>query len=96
MGSGSTLAAAEAVGYESVGIEIDAHYFALAKKAVPQLAALYPAFKGEDTVLEADYSQPATSVDQLALALAEKPTSTVPRSVVPAARACYKKSTAVA
>jgi hypothetical protein len=67
------MAAAEAVGFESMGIEIDADYFALAKKAVPQLAALYPAFKGEDTVLEADVSQPVTSDDQLALALAEKP-----------------------
>jgi site-specific DNA-methyltransferase (adenine-specific) len=73
MGSGSTMAAAEAVGYESIGVEIDAHYFALAKKAVPQLAALYPTFNGEDTVLEADYSQPATNDDQLALALAEHP-----------------------
>lgn len=40
MGSGSTLAAAEALGYESVGVERDDGYFALAKKAVPALAAL--------------------------------------------------------
>jgi site-specific DNA-methyltransferase (adenine-specific) len=39
-GSGSTLAAAEAVGYESIGIEQDAHYFRLACSAVPALAAL--------------------------------------------------------
>lgn len=39
-GSGSTLAAAEAVGYESVGLERDPEYFALAKQAVPRLAAL--------------------------------------------------------
>lgn len=39
-GSGSTLAAAEAVGYESIGIERDAAYFALACEAIPQLAAL--------------------------------------------------------
>jgi site-specific DNA-methyltransferase (adenine-specific) len=38
-GSGSTLAAAEALNYESVGIEIDAEYYALAKKVVPKLAA---------------------------------------------------------
>jgi site-specific DNA-methyltransferase (adenine-specific) len=42
MGSGSTIAAAAAVGYQSLGIEIDAQYFALAERAVPQLAALYP------------------------------------------------------
>jgi DNA modification methylase len=39
-GSGSTLAAAEAVGYESVGVERDRAYFALAADALPRLAAL--------------------------------------------------------
>lgn len=38
-GSGSTLAAAEAVGYESIGVEKDARYFELARKAVPKLSA---------------------------------------------------------
>jgi len=38
-GSGSTLAAAEAVGYESVGIEKDPHYFEVAKSAIPKLVA---------------------------------------------------------
>jgi site-specific DNA-methyltransferase (adenine-specific) len=37
-GSGSTLAAAEAVGYRSVGIERDRRYFVLAKRAIPRLA----------------------------------------------------------
>ena len=36
-GSGSTLAAAESVGYVSVGVEKDAHYFALAQRAIPKL-----------------------------------------------------------
>jgi site-specific DNA-methyltransferase (adenine-specific) len=39
-GSGSTLAAATAVGYESVGVEQDSHYVEVAKKAIPVLAAL--------------------------------------------------------
>lgn len=39
-GSGSTLAAAEAVGYESVGVERDESYFEVAKHALPQLAKL--------------------------------------------------------
>lgn len=39
-GSGSTLAAAEAVGYRSIGVERDAHYVEVARHAVPQLAAL--------------------------------------------------------
>ncbi len=37
-GSGSTLAATEAVGYSSIGIEKDTHYFDMAKKAIPRLA----------------------------------------------------------
>lgn len=38
-GSGSTLAAAEAVGYASIGIEKDPHYFELAINAIPKLVA---------------------------------------------------------
>lgn len=37
-GSGSTLAAAEAVRYQSIGIEKDEEYFRLAKKAIPALS----------------------------------------------------------
>lgn len=37
-GSGSTLAAAEAVGYHSIGVERDAEYFALAKHGICKLA----------------------------------------------------------
>jgi DNA modification methylase len=39
-GSGSTLAAAEAIGYASVGVEIDSAYVDLAKTAIPGLAAI--------------------------------------------------------
>ena len=39
-GAGSTLAAAEAVGYRSIGIENDPHYFDMAARAIPQLTAL--------------------------------------------------------
>lgn len=37
-GSGSTLAAAEAVGYSSIGVELDPTYVELASKAIPRLA----------------------------------------------------------
>lgn len=39
-GSGSTLAAAEAVGYASIGTEKDPEYFDIATKAIPRLAKL--------------------------------------------------------
>jgi len=39
-GSGSTLAAAEAVGYRSVGLEKDTRYFDMACLAIPKLAKL--------------------------------------------------------
>jgi site-specific DNA-methyltransferase (adenine-specific) len=38
-GSGSTLAAANAIGYDSIGVEQDARYVALAREAIPKLAA---------------------------------------------------------
>ncbi len=38
-GAGSTLAAAEAVGYRSVGVENDPRYFDIACRAIPQLAS---------------------------------------------------------
>lgn len=41
MGGGSTIAAAENVGYNSVGIEVDEHYYNLAVAAIPLLAAIY-------------------------------------------------------
>ncbi len=40
MGGGSTIAAALAVGYDSVGIEIDPAFFQIAERAIPRLAAL--------------------------------------------------------
>jgi site-specific DNA-methyltransferase (adenine-specific) len=47
MGSGSTIAAAEAIGYTSIGIEIDKHYYEAALEIIPRLASLYPNFRGE-------------------------------------------------
>jgi DNA modification methylase len=45
MGAGSTIASAVAVGYESIGIEIDHEFFQIAAKAIPKLATL-PASSG--------------------------------------------------
>ncbi|MBM4296432.1 MAG: site-specific DNA-methyltransferase [Deltaproteobacteria bacterium] len=37
-GAGSTLAAAEAIGYQSIGVEMDEHYFEMARGAIPKLS----------------------------------------------------------
>ena len=39
-GAGSTLAAANAIGYRSIGIEKDAHYYRMACEALPRLTTL--------------------------------------------------------
>lgn len=39
-GAGSTLAAAESLGYESIGVEKDERYFVMAKEAIPKLTRL--------------------------------------------------------
>lgn len=46
-GSGSTIAACEAIGYESAGIEVDDEYFAALPANISTLSALYPHFKGQ-------------------------------------------------
>lgn len=38
MGGGSTIAAAVAVGYRSIGVEIDPAFFKMAERAIPRLA----------------------------------------------------------
>ncbi len=46
-GSGSTLAAAEAVGYASIGVEKDDRYFEMASSAIPKLIRFTP--KGDQS-----------------------------------------------
>jgi site-specific DNA-methyltransferase (adenine-specific) len=40
MGSGSTIAAACALGLDAVGVELDPEYFMMAERAIPLLASL--------------------------------------------------------
>ncbi len=54
-GSGSTIAACKAIGYDSIGIEVDDIYFSMLEKNIFKLAALYPTFKGDS--LYVDLSQ---------------------------------------
>lgn len=70
MGGGSTIAAAEAVGYASVGVELDPHYFQLASTAIPRLADLYRAggdAQGDEAPEELADSDVPDSVGQLML-----------------------------
>lgn len=56
-GAGSTLAAAEAVGYASIGIEHDAAYFRMAIKAIPLLSRISAngtAIAAEDSLFRRD------------------------------------------
>lgn len=74
MGAGSTIAAADAIGYDAVGVELDAEYFSLAQKSIPRLAALYPGFQGQEIEVElnghVEHFEPEA---QLGLELAETP-----------------------
>ena len=45
-GSGSTLAAAQSIGYRSIGVEIDAYYVKIAAGAIPALAAFQTSSNG--------------------------------------------------
>ncbi len=55
MGSGSTVAASEAMGISCVGVERHGEYFGMAKEAIPALAGLAPpALKREQTLLPLD------------------------------------------
>jgi len=40
LGGGSTIAAAQSVGYASIGVELDPRYLELARVGIPKLAAL--------------------------------------------------------
>ncbi|MBI4553350.1 MAG: site-specific DNA-methyltransferase [Candidatus Latescibacteria bacterium] len=52
MGGGSTIAAACAVGYRSIGIESDPEFYAMAVQAIPRLAALVPNGDSNRTMTE--------------------------------------------
>jgi site-specific DNA-methyltransferase (adenine-specific) len=52
MGSGSTVAAAEYLGLNAIGLERDAKFFAMAAKAVPTLACLEPDVQEREEIVE--------------------------------------------
>jgi site-specific DNA-methyltransferase (adenine-specific) len=54
MGSGSTVAAAEAVGVCCIGIERYAEYYQMSRIAIPQLAALKKSTEKVDVKISTD------------------------------------------
>jgi site-specific DNA-methyltransferase (adenine-specific) len=52
MGSGSTIAAAEHLGLQSIGLERDPQFFAMAENAIPNLARLEPDTSEREEILE--------------------------------------------
>lgn len=50
MGSGSTVAAAHALGYDAVGIEIDETFYKMAQNAIPKLAEIETEIEQRDDV----------------------------------------------
>ena len=74
MGSGSTIAAAEATGYDATGLELDPQYFRLAQQAIPRLSSLYPQFKGQEIEVELNgHVEQDAPEAQMALLFAETP-----------------------
>lgn len=54
-GSGATLAAAEAVGYASIGVEKDSEFFSMARESIPKLTAYEP--NGTASVCTSSYPE---------------------------------------
>ena len=61
-GSGSTIAACEAVGYDSVGVELDEHHFDQLVANIDILSNLYPHFRGAALEMSAETVKPKSPV----------------------------------
>jgi site-specific DNA-methyltransferase (adenine-specific) len=59
MGSGSTVAAAEAMGISAIGVERYLEYYEMSKTAIPQLAALNISPKSSNNF---EPNQPKTTI----------------------------------
>jgi len=66
MGSGSTIAACEAIAIDSIGLELDPRYFTSASETIPKLASLYPWYLGGTLDMEV-FQQSKEPAEQLLL-----------------------------
>lgn len=71
-GSGSTLGACQAIGYDSVGVELDAQYYAGLPEHIAMFSKLYPTFKGESLTMDLLPSGRHTNVPKRARSSAAK------------------------
>lgn len=62
MGSGSTIAAADAIGYDSVGIELDDFYYQMAEEAIPQFTDISTPIDQRDDIRQTKAAQESTSL----------------------------------
>ena len=62
MGSGSTIAAAEALEYESIGVEIDNTYFEMAKEAIPQFTEITTPIEQRDDIRQTKIAEESSSL----------------------------------
>lgn len=62
MGSGSTIAAAEAIGYDSVGIELDESYFEMAENAIPKFMEIQTPIERRDDIKKTKAAEESTSL----------------------------------
>jgi len=63
MGSGSTIAAAHALGYDAVGIEIDDTFYQMAENAIPELAEVKTEIEQRDDLKRSLAQQKSASLD---------------------------------
>jgi site-specific DNA-methyltransferase (adenine-specific) len=62
MGSGATIAAADALGYDSVGIEVDDAYYEMAENAIPKFSELSTPIEHRDDIRRAKAAEESTSL----------------------------------
>lgn len=66
LGSGATIAAAEAIGYDSVGIELDDVYLEMAEEAIPEFVEISTPVDQRDDIRSTRAAQESTSISDFA------------------------------